>query len=247
MEFDTGLIKKHPYASGAAVIIGGLLFFYLISGGSSSPVSSSNGSVVVGGEDPQLAQVQAGALVQQQSLQAQTTQAQIAANLAQYQTDAAADTTNTQTAAELAATLAQYQALTTVSGMQTQVALGQQSTDLATAQIAGAVNMDAIDTAGYLTNKQLDYAQQDALNQYSLNQQIFNYGTTTGLANTPNRDNLNSLTAILQTLSTGGNPSVATSGNSTNASTQTSSDAKNAANTKTIVSGLTGILSGLFS
>lgn len=265
MEFNLALIKKHPYATGGVVIVGALIFFYLLSdsGNSGSSTNSSNGIdySALASANAQIASISAGVQQQQIAANAQNQQAALAADVTNNQTAASLSATKYQTDAATAVALASIAATTTQNednilgqvkqaSIQGDVAKAQLDTEYAENALAAGVATHTIDASTSIATQtnQLEYQlmSQQQQNQADLNKSIFEYTSKTGLANTPNRDNLNSATSILQTLATGGNPGVAATGLQTNTGSQQSGDAASASKWASVTNGITKIVTGLF-
>lgn len=142
MAFDFGLIKEHPYATGAVVIVGGIVVFYLLSSGTSGSTPTMVAGSGTNSNDAAIAQTNAAAAVQTNAQQVQLQQNQLEAQVANTQTAAAIETNDTSTAAQLAATLAQIQASTA----QNRDTLVAQTTDTAN-QYSYAENLQSMQDA----------------------------------------------------------------------------------------------------
>ena len=209
MAFDLTLLKQHPYATGGAVIVGGVVLFYLMSGSQSSgqPATSSSAGGTdyssLYAADAQLAQVNAAAQVQTNAQSVALQQSQLEAQVSNYQTDASLEATKITTAAQLAATLAQYQSESTQNAnqyayalqlqqMQDQVLMSQinsgvlenannNATALAATQVAADVSKYSIGEAATLA------AQQEADYQANVEAIIPQAGKSYNTANDANR------------------------------------------------------------
>jgi hypothetical protein len=129
---------------------------------------------------------------------------------------------------------------TALAGLESSNALQGHIADL-TAQtsnvLAGyqaTVALHGVDAATALQSQQLT-------EQSTIESNIENYVQTTGLANTPNKDNLNAATALLQQILAGGNPSVAIA----NQQSTASQAATSAAATSSIISSITGAVTSI--
>lgn len=104
--FDVEALKKHPYTIGGVIIVGGLIIFYLLSKSGSSATASDGGLGEALQYDENQAQVNASLAAQQQQTQAQTQQAELEAQVSNTQTAASLDASNTATEANLADNIA---------------------------------------------------------------------------------------------------------------------------------------------
>jgi hypothetical protein len=89
--------------------------------------------------------------------------------------------------------------------------------------------------------------QQQLAEQYGLDTSVENYVSSTGLANTPNKDNLNATEAILQQIVAGGSPAVAVAAQQSQASQAASSAAATSSIIASITGGLSNVAKGLLA
>lgn len=186
------------------------------------------------------------------------TAAQLAATLAQIAASTQQNQVNVE--AQTADTANQYVYAENLQAMQDQVLMSQINSGVienannnATA-LAGTQSDN--DLAAYISKLQASVASQgvDAATalqmeqikqQYGIESSVENYVQTTGLANTPNKDNLNATTAILQQILAGGNPSVAIANQASTASQAASSAAATSSIIASITGGVSNVLTGL--
>jgi hypothetical protein len=125
------------------------------------------------------------------------------------------------------------------------------ATALGAAQIAAATSIAGANiNAGVATTELTDattLASQQQNIQANEDTSILNYTENTGLANTPNRDNLNAVTGILQTIATGGSAPVASTAITSSGAQQISANQASAAKVGSITSGISSVLTGLFA
>jgi hypothetical protein len=193
------------------------------------------------------------------------TAAQLAATLAQIAAGVQTNTTNVQ--AQTADTANQYVYAENLQAMQDQVLesqinsgvienannnatalAGLQSTNDLTALQSELTASTSTTIAGYQATAAeqgikaaTDLSSQQLALQYGIESNVENYVQTTGLANTPNKDNLNAATALLQQILAGGNPTVAIANQQSTASQAASS----AAETSSIIASITGAVSNV--
>jgi hypothetical protein len=173
---DFSIVKRHPYAIGGTVV--GLIVLWLLLRHSSSGGSASSSS----GPSPadlQLAQLNAGAGIQNSQIQAGVQVAQTQADVVNNQTAAALTASELTTAAQLQLGLHQQdvQFATAVTGDQTSVDLAniQANVDITKTQIQGNTIEDVAAIQGQ-TQVQIEQAQTAvALTQVQdVNSQISN-------------------------------------------------------------------------
>lgn len=272
MAFNLGLLKKHPYATGGIVIVGGIAAFYLLSSGGSSAAATSGGDSGIAAADATIQQANAAAAIQTNAQQVQLQTAQLNASVANTQTAAAVNTTNTTTFADLIAALSGNKTSLEVTESNNDTAALNNANQLTSEQniyslqesgiqhqydLAAEENHDNNQTNLDALNDQLGYgaliqttalgdATDLATQQNNLNASVLQYVTSTGLSNAPNKDNLNSETAIIQQVLAGGNPGVATSYQSATATGAVASAAEGASIASSISKGASSIVTGLF-
>jgi hypothetical protein len=257
---DFEAIKKHPYAIGSVVIIGGIVVFYLVgSGGSSSatqPASNSNYAAALQA-DTQLASAQAGVAVQQAAQQAQLQQTQIQAQVANTQTAANLDASKFGTLASLVSAIfstqqtTQQQANQEVANQNLQALQDSVLTDQLNQQANLAANTNATNLAGlvdqlnYGTNLaqlQVGVVNQAQQNQLQLAQTII---PLAGQQKNSALDATNQ-TNLFQTILSGGNAGVATSGVNGTTAAAVSGNNTGLGTLRAVTSLGTSLIGGLF-
>jgi len=262
------VFKKHPYLIAGGVIGGGVLVIYLLT--SSSSGAASNQSNSSQSSNAAIAQSAIAANAQNAQTQAQLQAVQIQADSQNTQASLAASENNINSAAGLAATLAQisgqvqennsnnYSAITQSANnlvAQENIA-GMQESVLADQINAGVLenannNATALGISSIQTGDTLTYGLQQLADNYGLQTQVNNnfeqnvqlLSPTFGKQYNSVVDANNAATEI-QTVLSGGNPSVATSGNSTIKNTSSPTTGQLVAGATSGVA--TSLLAGLF-
>lgn len=272
MAFDIGLLKKHPYATGAVVIVGGIVVFYLVSSGGNASAGTVSSDGGVAAADATLGQAQAAAAIQTNAQNAQIQQAQIAASTQNQQTDASVNVQDTSTLAALVAAL---------GGNQTGLEVTQSNNDAATLQqqnqevsnqnvealqesgiqdqINEAYNINANNNSTSLQGLEDTLTEQGAIAQQTLGiagtlaedqQTAFDSQIPYIVQNAGDQKNsaldATDQTSIFQTILSGGNPGVAVAGTAASASTANSGNASTASIINSISKLGTSIGAGLF-
>jgi len=239
-DFNFGLLKEHPYATGGIVIVGGVIVFYLLSSrGTSGTGASSSDFQSQLAADAQLQQVQAQENIASTNANAQLQQAQLAANVSNTQTAASVATNNTLTAAQLAGTLAGIQGTVQTTAIQANAATAQQynaaistqnEVSMQDAVLQSQINSGVVENANNNATALAGLESNNAVT-YGLGSQTIGAGLTLAQQQQQNFEtNVQAIaplagqqknsaldatnqTAIFQTILSNGNPGVAASGN----------------------------------
>lgn len=277
MPFDLAFVKEHPYEIGGVVIAGGLVLFYLLSRGSgtiSAPASTGSSDYAATlNADSQLAQVAAAAQVQTNQQQAQLQAAQIQAETQAQSIQASVTTNNVNTAAQLAGVLGQISGQVQMNEANNYAAITEQANnsvsqeniygmqeavleDQINAGVVENANNNATSLAGgeYQIGAQTTIASQGLTEAEKLaSQQQTQYANEVNmivpLAGQQKNSALDAQdqTSLFQTILSGGNPSVAVSGNNATSTSVVSGNNAGASKVGTISSGISNLLSGLFA
>jgi hypothetical protein len=176
MAFNLELLKEHPYATGGIVIVGGIVVFYLLSrqssGVSANPQSADFQAALAA--DSQLQQVAAASAVQQSQQQTALQAAQLNASVANNQTAANLNATNTAAYTGLVSSLISGELAVSENATNTNAQVTEQeNTALYTqniSQMQDNVLMDQINQAAE------ENANNNATSLSGLQDQL-NYGT----------------------------------------------------------------------
>lgn len=234
MEFNLALLKEHPYATGGVVIVGALVVFYLLSSGNTAATTTGTTDNTTA-LDEQLAQVQAAAQVQTNAQTVQQQQNELTAQTTQYQTDASVKVAEDQTAASTATTLAQVQA-------EYNLGLDTNQTTVDTSQMQADVLEQEI-AAGERENDQAFTLANTAQTNFETN-----VDAILPLAGKQYNSALDANNANAEFLSilSNGSPAVSVAGVGSSSTVAGTSSAQQASTNKTIASGLSSIITGLF-
>lgn len=242
--FDFEALKKHPYAIGGAIIAGGLIIFYLLSRGGSSSASTSDGGVGAALQyDENMAQVQAGLTASQNQTQAQLAQQQLEAQVSNTQTAASVNVSNTQTEAQLGAAIASevgniYSTNSATQNNANELVYAENLQNMQDAVLENQTNAGVYENANNNATNLGATLAADNLYQQNVATLAPNFGKQYNSGG-----DLESATALEETVLAGGNPSVAIAGTSGVAGVTNTGVTTNAA----LAGGITNSVSNLLN